>query len=324
MVAAGFDPRNAFYPTATPMNIRTLAACFLLNAAATYFGLAAEPVASATAPAVPTLPPPVAGMPVGWCIRAKPEVLIDAKSAGFEYVELALQDVLAMTDEEFGKFTAQLQSLGLRALSGYNPVPKELKLVGPDVDQAKLDAHLQRVLARAATLKLTYVILNAGPSWRVPDGFARDQAWTQLVDFGRRFAAAASKQGITVLIEPLRTADSNQLTTIAEAVKLVEAVDRPEFQMMVDYSFITISKDDPNALLAAAGHLRDVHISNPAANRTYPMSDDQSDYATFFRVLKRIGYRGGISVHGGTASFATDAPRAITFLRQKARELAGK
>jgi D-psicose/D-tagatose/L-ribulose 3-epimerase len=104
----------------------------------------------------------------------------------------------------------------------------------------------------------------------------------------------------------------------------VKAVNRADLQMMVDYSFLTIQKDDLNALLAAGDHLKNVHISNPAANRTYPMSDDQSDYASFFGMLKRIGYRGGISVHAGTQSFATDAPRAITFLREKARDLAGK
>jgi D-psicose/D-tagatose/L-ribulose 3-epimerase len=305
------------------MKPRCLVALFTINAAVACFGQSpAEPVASATPPVLSELPPAVAGFPIGWCIRARPEVLVAAKSAGFEHVELAMQDVLAMTDDAFGKFTEQLQSLGLSALSGYNSVPKELKLVGPEIDQVKLDAHLQRLIERAAALKLTYLILNSGASWRVPDGFPREQAWTQLVEFSRGFAAAAGKRGITVLVQPLRSTDSNQLTTITEAVKLVEAVDHPHFQMMVDYSFLTIQKDDPNALLAAGRHLRNVHIANPAANRTYPLSDDQSDYATFFHVLKRMGYRGGISVHAGTQSFATDAPRAITFLRQKARGLA--
>jgi sugar phosphate isomerase/epimerase len=91
---------------------------------------------------------------------------------------------------------------------------------------------------------------------------------------------------------------------------------------MVDYSFLTIQKDAPKNLVAAGKHLRNVHISNPAANRTYAMADDESDYAAFFRVLKQIGYRGGLSVHGGPkTSFTNDAPRTITFLRGKAAEL---
>jgi D-psicose/D-tagatose/L-ribulose 3-epimerase len=269
------------------------------------------------------VPPPVPDYPIGWCIRAKTNVFADAKAAGFEYVELALQDVLPLADGDFAQLAAELHRLNLRALSGYNPIPKELKLVGPEVDAAKLDEHTSRLIARAASLKLTYLVLNSAASWKVPDGFDHDRAFGQLADFSSRFAAAADKHGVTVLIEPMRGTDSNMITNVAEAVKLVEAVARPNFQLMVDYSFLTIQQDDPKNLLAAGKHLRNVHISNPSANRTYPMADGESDYVAFFSVLKQIGYRGGLSVHGGTQAFSNDAPRAITFLRGKARELKG-
>jgi D-psicose/D-tagatose/L-ribulose 3-epimerase len=269
-----------------------------------------------------SLPPPVPGYPIGWCIRAKLEVFVDAKVAGFEFVELALQDVLGLPDAEFNIFASVLQSNPPRALSGYNPIPRELKIVGPEVDTAALDAHLRRLIDRAAALKLDFLIFNSGAAWRVPEEFPSEQAFNQLVEFSRRFADEAGKKGITVLVEPMRSADSNQITTIAEAIKLVETVNNPHFQMMVDYSFLTIQKDDPRALLAAGKRLRHVHLANPSANRSYPMDDSDSDYAAFFDVLKQIGYRGGLSVHGGTKSFATDAPRAITFLREKARKLA--
>lgn len=272
--------------------------------------------------AAAALPPPVAGYPIGWCIRAKAPAFADAKGAGFEYVELALQDVLPLSDDDFNQLAAELQKLNLRALSGYNPIPKELKLVGADVDAVKLEDHLNRLLTRAAALKLTYDVLNSAASWRVPDDFPRDKAFAQLTDFSRHFAESADQRGLTVLLEPMRGTDSNMITNVAEAVKLVEAVNRLNFQMMVDYSFLTIQHDDPKNLLAAGKHLKHVHLSNPAANRTYPMSDGESDYAAFFAALKQIGYRGGLSVHGGTQAFSNDAPRAITFLRGKAKQLA--
>jgi sugar phosphate isomerase/epimerase len=99
-------------------------------------------------------------------------------------------------------------------------------------------------------------------------------------------------------------------------------VNHANFKLMVDYSFLRIQKEDMNALLAAREVLRHVHIANPEKNRTYPLTDDESDYAAFFDVLKQIGYRGGISVHASTQNFAVDAARAIAFLRAKATELA--
>lgn len=267
------------------------------------------------------LPQPVPGIPIGWCIRAKTNAFADAKSAGFEYVELALQDVLPLSDDDFGKLAAELHRLNLPARTGYNPIPKQLMLVGTNVDQAKLDAHLDHLLSRAAALKLQYIDLNSAASWKVPDGFPRDKAFAQLADFSRRFADAAAKSGITILIEPMRGTDSNMITNIVEALKLVTTVNKPNFQMMVDYSFLRIQNDDLNALLAVGDHLRNVHISNPP-KRTYAMSDDESDYATFFRLLKQIHYRGGISVHGGpVTSITEDAPKAIAFLRKHAAEV---
>ena len=270
------------------------------------------------------VPPPVAGIPVGWCIRAKTNVFADAKWAGFEYVELAMQDVLPLSDDEFGKLVAELQRLNLPARCGYNPIPKELMLVGTNVDRAKLDAHVDHLLVRAAALKLKYIDLNSAASWKVPDGFDHDKAFAQLADFSGRFADAANKSGITILIEPMRGTDSNMITNIDEALKLVETVNKPNFQMMVDYSFLRIQNDDLKELLKVGSHLRNVHISNPP-KRTYAMDDSESDYAEFFGVLKQIGYRGGLSVHGGPlTTIPHDAPLAIAFLRKHAAEIVGK
>jgi sugar phosphate isomerase/epimerase len=52
------------------------------------------------------------------------------------------------------------------------------------------------------------------------------------------------------------------------------------------------------------------------------MDEKESDYASFFDALKKIGYRGGLSVHASTTSFPADAARAIAFLRRRAHELA--
>src|SRR6185436_4732384 len=137
------------------------------------------------------IPPPVPNFPIGWCIRAQGSAPDDTKAAGFEYVELALQDVLSLSNKDFAKTEAHFKALGVPALTGYNIIPADLMLVGPDADKAKQDAHLAKALDRAQQLGLKMVVLNNGPARKIPEGFARDKAWKQLVDFGRRFAAEA-------------------------------------------------------------------------------------------------------------------------------------
>ena len=278
--------------------------------------LAALPAAAEA----PSLPPPVEGFPIGWCLRVQGTTLEEAKGAGFEYVEMALQDVLSLDDAAFDALVERLHTVGIPARAGYNLLPNEMKVVGPDVDRGKLGAHLRRALARVARLGLSYVVFGSGKSREVPEGYSRERAYDQLVDFSRRLADEAKKHKLTVLVQPLRKQDTNLVNTVPEALALIEKVRRPNFHMLVDYSFMVIGNEDPGVLRDAGPHVRHVWVSNPNG-RVYPMASGEADYASFFRALKGIGYRGGISVQARTDAFAADAPRAITFLRGMARTL---
>jgi sugar phosphate isomerase/epimerase len=270
------------------------------------------------------VPPPVPGYPVGWCIRANGTAPEEAELAGFEYVELALQDVNDLPDADFDKLAARLQALaaaGLPAVAGYNFFPNELKLIGPEVDQAKLDAHLAKGLPRLARLGLKYVVFNSGPSRKAPDDMAPAEARKQLVAFSRRFAREARKHKLTVLLQPLRSTDTNQVTRVAEAVDVVRAVGQPNFQLLADWSFMHIQKDDAAELGKARGKLAHVWLAKPGP-RTYPVAEDAAEYDALFAELAKIRYRGGLSVHARTDNFFSDAPEALRFLRTRAAGLA--
>ena len=270
------------------------------------------------------IPPPVPGYPVGWCIRANGSAPEEADAAGFEYVELALQDVNDLPDADFDKLATRLQKLaaaGLPAVAGYNFFPNELKLIGPEVDRAKLDAHLARGLPRLARLGLKYVVFNSGPARKAPDDMPPAQARKQLVEFSRRFAREARKHKLTVLLEPLRSTDTNQVTKVAEAVEVVRAVGQPNFRLLTDWSFMHIQKDDASELDKARGRLAHVWLAKPGP-RTYPVSEDAAEYEALFAALAKIRYRGGLSVHARTDNFFADAPEALRFLRTRAAELA--
>lgn len=263
------------------------------------------------------LPRPVPGYPIGRCVRVlgvtAPE---DAKTVGFEYIELALQDLLPLSDSEFDLTVKRLKKIGIPLVSGYGFMPADVRIVGPDVKQELIDEHLKRGLSRAAKFGLQYVVygnLNTA-SRRAPDGFSSADIWKQLVDFGRRSALEAKKHGITILIEPMPVRSTNTINTVADGLKLVEAVDDPHFQLLVDFSFMTQGKEDMTILHRAAKQIRQVEISNPNG-RVYPRSVDEADYRSFFQALKKGGYQGGLSVHGRPDDFFVDAPRAISLLR---------
>jgi sugar phosphate isomerase/epimerase len=268
------------------------------------------------------LPAPVPGHPIGRCVRVvgvtAPE---DAKRVGFEYLELALQDMLPLNEADFAKEVSRIKAVGIPAISGYGFLPADVRIVGSDLDAARVDTALQFGLKRAAQLGLRMVVygnLNGG-SRRAPEGFSREQAAEQLRDFGLRAAKEAKRHGITVLFEPMPERSTNTINTVAEGLELVQAVNHPNFQLLVDYSFMAQGGEDMTILHKAAKHIRQVEISNPNG-RVYPREIGEADYASFFRALEKGGYRGGFSIHGAPKDFWVDAPRAIALLRTAASQ----
>ena len=87
----------------------------------------------------------------------------DHRSSDFRIRGACSAGRAGLSDAEFQTLAAQLSTHRLRALSGYNPIPGDLKLVGPDLNRTKQEAHIHHLLARASALTLTYVILKSGP-----------------------------------------------------------------------------------------------------------------------------------------------------------------
>ena len=61
-------------------------------------------------------------------------------------------------------------------------VPGAIKLTGPDVDPAKQMSYVTGLLGRLNKLGVKVVVFGSGGARRVPDGFSKDEAFTQLVD----------------------------------------------------------------------------------------------------------------------------------------------
>jgi sugar phosphate isomerase/epimerase len=266
------------------------------------------------------LPPPVPGFPIGRCVRVigvtAPE---DAKTVGFEYLELALQDMLPLSAAELQRTAMRLHALQIPLLSGYGFLPAELKVVGSDADASAIDEQVERGLQIAARFGLQMVVFGNlnGPNRTIPHAFSQAEARRQLLRFGQSAAQAARRHGITVLFEPLPGNSTNLINTVAEGLELVEAVNDANFQLLVDYSYMVIGGEDMAILHKAGRHIRQIEISNPNG-RVYPRSADEAGYASFFQALRRGNYRGGFSIHGRPENFFVDAPRAIALLRRLA------
>jgi sugar phosphate isomerase/epimerase len=166
-----------------------------------------------------------------------------------------------------------------------------------------------------AKLGVKVVVFGSGGARKVPEGFSKDEAFTQLVEFAKKVAPEAQSRGITFAVEPLKTAETNIINSVAEGLKWVKAVDHPNFQLMADFYHMGTEKEDPAIIVEAKDHLRHFHIANPN-KRVVPLENDGFDYSGYLGAVKKIGYKGTLSLEApGTKDFATDGPRSLAFLR---------
>ena len=270
-------------------------------------------VAALLTVALAPAPVPATKVKVGYCTGLKNAEA--AKAAGFDYVELSATEIAGLSDADFDAAAARLKQAGVATPAANLFVPQTIKVVGPDVDRAQQTAHVTKVMSRLSALGVQVLVFGSGGARRVPDGFSRDEAWTQLVDFSRRAAEEAKLHGITVAIEPLRRQETNIVNTAAEGLELVNAVNHPNFQLMIDFYHLASEHEDPAIVLKARDHLRHLHVANPQG-RVFPQKWEEYDYAPFFANLKAIGYDRRISMEGNTTDLAAQGPITVALLRR--------
>jgi D-psicose/D-tagatose/L-ribulose 3-epimerase len=252
---------------------------------------------------------------VGYCTSLKN--VEAAKAAGFDYIELAVSEIAALSDSEFEQAAARIRAgLPVPAMNLF--LPGTLKVTGPAIDREQQMAYVKKAFSRLQRLGTTIVIFGSGPARRVPDGFPKEQAFQQLVEFGRRIAPEARARGITIAVEPQRPEETNIINSAAEGLALVTAIDDPNFQLMIDFYHFASVKEDPAIVARAGDHIRHLHTANPDG-RVFPRTWDEYNYAPFFAALRSIGYDKRISIEASTTDLGADAPIAIALLRSALR-----
>lgn len=244
------------------------------------------------------------------------DILSAVAAVGYDYLELNTAEIALLPDDEFEKAYERIMKIGLPVPVTNVFIPGHVKLVGPETDRQQQDEYLNVAYERLQRLGVEYIVFGSGGARRIPDGFNREEAWSQLVAFSRRAAQKAAGHGITILIEPLRRQETNIINTAGEGLKLVRQVNHPNFQLMIDFYHLAVENEDPDIVLEAASLLRHVHIANPEG-RMFPLDwDEHPFYIGFFTNLRKIGYNERISIEGRFGDFYVDSERSIQMMRE--------
>jgi len=241
------------------------------------------------------------------------EIIEDLRDLGFDYIELSLAQIAALSEADYKNLGQRVQQSGIKSEACNNFFPPSLRLTGPEVDLDKIMAYAIPAMERAANLGVKIIVFGSGPAKNVPPGFSMNSAWLQLVELLRVISVPAKKLGLTVAIEPLRRQECNIVNTAAEGLSLVRSVDTEQVKLLVDFYHLSAEGESCQILKDARDQICHIHLAKPESRR-FPNQTDFAIFQEFFETLKEISYQDRISIEAYSQDFRNEAASSLHFL----------
>jgi sugar phosphate isomerase/epimerase len=220
--------------------------------------------------------------------------------------------------------TILAEGLSFAGLHWLMVAPKGLHVTTPDRalrDRSWL--HILQLIDLCADLGENGVMVFGSPKQRCAvDGSSRSEAVKNFTEGLAGVAARAGERGVTILVEPLPIGQCDVITTLAEAVAVVNQIDNPAVRTMFD-THNAVDEAEPHSALVERYFdlIRHVHVNE--MDGRHPGTGGY-DFKPVLDVLRRRGYRHWVSLE--VFDFAPGAERiaadALRFLEKVIEQLA--
>ncbi len=222
----------------------------------------------------------------------------DMALAGYDYAELDMPELAAMSEAQFADFMELSSKIGLPILTGARILPiVEPTFFVPDFNKESLKDYLKHTCSRAASLGICKVIFGNGKarSLPAPEMISLE---SKFIDFLSMLADIAGENGQELILEPLGPKYSNYLNTISQAVEVITKVHAPNLYTMADLRHMVGSHESLSEISAFLSYIHHVHVDYPLSfpQRSYPSPSDDYDYSAFVSELKKSGYQGTLTI----------------------------
>jgi sugar phosphate isomerase/epimerase len=263
--------------------------------------------------------------------QKQPEIGIDKSldndsllyASGYRYGVENVQNLLSpikVSDEQFEKNIVRIKKAKLKIYAVNVFIPGELKLVGPDVDEAKILLYCEKVFQRCKAANVRMIVWGSGGARRIPDGFDRIKAREQFVSIARKVATLASQYKVMLALENLNSSETNFINTVEEALAIVKAVNHSNFKLCADIYHMLQENEGPTIIEQAGKNLIHCDIAEKN-NRSAPTSED---FTPYLRALKKIKYTGKIIIEGRWENLEKQAATSFKFLEKQIESIYGK
>jgi sugar phosphate isomerase/epimerase len=252
-----------------------------------------------------------------------------AQSAGYTGIEIApftlSQNPAALSYSERKQHRSAMDSEGLRfaGLHWLMVAPEGLHVTTPDAElRARSWRHIHDLIDLCADLGDNGVMVFGSPKQRsTTAGSTVEDATKRMEDGLAEISGHAMERRVTLLVEALPRSQSNVVTTLAEAVRIVRRINSPAIRTMFD-THNAEDETDPHAeiLTRYFEYIHHVHVNE--MDGRHPGTGEY-DFAAILNVLKQRNYSGWISLEVFDFSAGADniARQSLSYLLSVAEKL---
>ena len=274
---------------------------------------------------------------VGWILPAlpqriskKPEIGIAQDfqndsllyASGYRYLVESIAKCFSpknVSDQQFRDNLQAFEKLNLAIYAVNIFIPGDLKLVGPEVNEEAILSHAKGVFERCKTAGVKMVIWGSGGARRVPEGFDEGKAKDQFVSIARKVSVLAKQYKIVVALENLNRTETNFITTVDEAYKIVQKVNHPNLRLCVDIYHMLMEGEPPSVIEQTKPYL--IHCDIAEKENRAPPGVKGDDFREYLKVLRTIGYTGKIILECRWENLAMQAKPARENLQKQIDEV---
>lgn len=238
-------------------------------------------------------------------------------STGYDNCECGGGMLSALSDEDVAVLVAENDRSSLKIVAVNSLFPGKWKLSDPRIDKNEYYAYADRLFSIMEKLNVSYAVFGSGAARSIPSDVEYNDGMAELTLFIKSIAESAQKHGVTLLIEPLRSTESNVFTNVRDSGIFVHELNLAGVKLLFDSFHMSEEGSAVTDVRDNFDIVRHCHISE-APKRTIPGSSDSGDLEynkEFIAELKKGGYDGVLSVECGYIDFMTDAKTALEYLK---------
>jgi sugar phosphate isomerase/epimerase len=191
--------------------------------------------------------------------------------------------------------------------------------MGPAADWEQLEFWAKRAFRRLGALGVEYAGLYGG-FFKIPEGVSRTQATDQAIRWVNMLADYAEPNNVKLMIEP--TADPHTLLPMyLQGLEFVKKeIGRPSVRVMADLNYFIDGNQPLENIAVDPEYCLHVHIAG--INAQPGVGDRVEIHTQLFRVLRDIGYTGGVSAacpwvatSDGELDFRAETAKTLQYLQ---------